>query len=104
VCAFPAAAHDDFVDSLIYGIVYLRSSGCALSEADREFWARSNAHLHAHAEAVRASLPGSTVRDQGDGLRIVNGAYDCRYRELPPSDDGDLRPVGRGPFPRRGAW
>ena len=55
VCAFPSAAHDDFVDALVHAIVFLRSTGAVLSEADREFMAQANSQLHAIAVRNRAS-------------------------------------------------
>jgi hypothetical protein len=52
-------------------------------------------------------MPGSSVRDRGGGLRIVNGRfgpeYDYKYQELPPDDDAPQLRGGRFGG-RRGTW
>jgi hypothetical protein len=60
VCAFPSASHDDYVDALVYAIVFLRTAGAVLTESDRQFMASANQQLHS---AARGS---STPR--GDGV------------------------------------
>jgi predicted phage terminase large subunit-like protein len=104
VCAFPSASYDDFVDALVHAIVFLRSRGAPLSDADRQFMQSSQAHLHSIAQANRTAM--SPVRSSG-GLNIVNRGfgpeYDYKYQELPPDDDDDFRPRRRGRF-GPGTW
>jgi predicted phage terminase large subunit-like protein len=105
VCAFPSGSHDDYVDALVHAIIYLRSTGAVLSEADRAFMSEANSALHSRAQAARVTLPGSSPRIPPGGLRIVGDHYDYKYRELPPDDPEDFAGVRRGRFGgRRGAW
>jgi phage terminase large subunit-like protein len=82
-----------------------RGGSRVLTDADREFMASANSTLRAQAQAARVSLPGSTVRISSGGLRIVDGAYDYKYRELPPDEQEDrIASVRRGRFRDRGTW
>jgi phage terminase large subunit-like protein len=103
------AKASDRVDPIIAlamaALVCVEAGSPVLSEADRQYWQAASQMLHAQAQAAKASLlprVASASRDLCGGLRIVDGEYDCKYRELPP-DESDYRPRGRCRF-GPGAW
>jgi hypothetical protein len=60
VCAFPSASHDDYVDALVYAIVFLRTAGAVLTESDRQFMASANQQLHSGIS--RGAVPEGFTR------------------------------------------
>jgi predicted phage terminase large subunit-like protein len=97
VCAFPSASHDDYVDALVYAIVFLRASGAALSESDRQFWQAAAAKLHSQAERNR----GSTLSSLG---APAASRFDGRGEDWAEWEDNVRSSRGGGRIPWRGAW
>jgi predicted phage terminase large subunit-like protein len=86
VCAFPSAAHDDYVDALVHAIVWLRTSGAALSDDDRTFWKRAQAELSSR-QIGRSSLyhPGATenrMYADGQALAAKEDREDAHWRRV----------------------
>ena len=76
VTTFPAAAHDDYEDALVYAVVFLRTSGAALSESDRQFMGAASQQLHSQAERNRNLI-----------LARVRGLSGRRTRFTVPAND-----------------
>jgi predicted phage terminase large subunit-like protein len=102
VCAFPSASHDDFVDALVHAIVFLRTAGAVLTEADRQYMASANAALHARV----SSLPGRTAYPLTyPSPKIEPTGEEIAAREDAGGGRGFGIVGGRGRlFSRRGTW
>jgi predicted phage terminase large subunit-like protein len=90
VTSFPAGSHDDYVDALVYAIVFLRTSGASLSEADRQFWVAANQTLHAQAERNRASFTPDIAPPASSRLYGRGEDWD-RWDDLVQSRGGNRR-------------
>jgi hypothetical protein len=105
VCAFPSAPHDDFVDALVYAIVFLRSTGAVLSEADRQFMVSANQQLHSGRDSTTPRLDGARGAVPEGFTRYSRPDLDAEIAEDAAQSSGSVRAwgMGRRCF-GRGSW
>jgi predicted phage terminase large subunit-like protein len=97
VCAFPSAAHDDFVDALVYAIIFLRSAGAVLSESDRQFMASANQQLHSGISRGSNAPRGDTRGPAPEGsISNFYPDYDAIAREEDAQSSASARAWGMG--------